>query len=385
MGKMKGRADSSRRLTIAHFMPWSEIGGVEVATIRLIDATSHQFRHVAFCLPDAISLKNTFKELGIETITYVPPTPSLRHGVSFYRASLAIARQITLAKTDIVHFADREAAEHNSLAALIARVQTVCHIRSTYTHLSLRQRLSLLLVRNFIFVSKESRRGLAKYFPDSKTRVIYDAVEAPDFDIPTSNKEVRNELGIPLEDNLVGMVARVAPVKDYYTLILAATKVLARYPNTRFLIVGDNSRVDLNRRHYQEVVQKLREAGIEDKFLFTGHRNDVPRLIAAMDICVLCSHREGLPLSILESMAMQKPVVATAVGGIPEVIESGVTGYLHQPGNSDELASAIISLIEDSAKASRIGLTAREHVQQNYSRQIFIDEISQAYSDITDS
>jgi glycosyltransferase involved in cell wall biosynthesis len=239
-----------------------------------------------------------------------------------------------------------------------------------------------LPVQSFIFVSKEAQQTFALSLPSGKARVIYDAIEIPTEDMTESNAALRRELGIPVECPLVGMVARVSAQKDYYTLASAAAEVLSRYPDTRFLIVGDNSLVDLNRQHYQEVILKLRELGIAERFIFTGHQSNVPRYIAAMDICVLCTHREGFPLSILETMAMQKTVVATAVGGIPEIIENGVTGYLHQHGDSKELAGIITSLIEDPAKASRIGLAACEHVRQNHSRQKFADEISKAYTDL---
>ncbi len=201
----------------------------------------------------------------------------------------------------------------------------------------------------------------------------------------TADKEkIRRELKIPSNCTVVGMVARVAPVKDYFTLAAAAAEIVSKHPDTRFLIVGDNSLVDLNRNHYEKVVQKLNELGIADKFIFTGHRDDVIRLTAAMDICVLSTTREGFPLSVLEAMAMRKPVVATAVGGIPEIVEPGVTGYLHRLGNSKELADEIMALIENPGEASRIGQTAYEHVRRQYSRQAFFAEISKAYFDVMD-
>jgi glycosyltransferase involved in cell wall biosynthesis len=379
---MRDNGESNQKLTVAHFMPWSGIGGVEIATLRMTDTTGEQFRHVAFCLRDAVALRNSFEKAGVETITYSPPEPSLRHAVRFFEASLIVARQIRKTKADIVHFSDEKAAYHNSLAALLARSRTVCHIRSISSHLSLRQKLCHWPVQSFIFVSKEARQSFALSLPDRRVRVIYDSVEVSTIDMMESNVAVRRELEIPSGCTVVGMVARVAPVKDYYTLASAATEILERFPDARFLIVGDNSLVDLNRSHYVEVTQRLDELGIADKFIFTGHRTDVPRLIAAMDICVLCTHREGFPLSILESMVMRKPVVATAVGGIPEIIDPGVTGYLHQHGNSKELADAIISLIEDPVKAHRIGEAGYEHVRQNYSRQKFVDEIAKTYSDL---
>lgn len=381
MGNMRN-GKSNRKLTVAHFMPWSEIGGVEVATLRMIDTTHQQFRNVVFCLRDAVALRNSFEKMGIETITYAAPEPSLRHAGRFYQASLIVARQIRQAEADIVHFADEKAAYHNSFAALLARSRIVCHLRVSYPHLSLRQRLCLLPVQSFVFVSKEAKQSFAISLPDNKARVIFDAIEIPNADITENNAAVRRELGVSPGCTVIGMVARVSAQKDYYTLASAAAEVLRRYPDTLFLVVGDNSLVDLNRQHYREVLQKLKELGIADKFIFTGHRSDVNRLIAAMDVCVLCTHREGFPLSILESMAMRKPVIATAVGGIPEIVNSGVTGYLHQHGNSEELAAAIIGLIEDPKKANQIGLTACEHVRLNYSRQKFVDEISKAYSDV---
>jgi glycosyltransferase involved in cell wall biosynthesis len=384
VGSISSDNERSRKITVAHFMPWSGIGGVEIATLRLTDTISQRYRNIAFCLHDAVELRKSFEKLGIETITYTPPEPSLRHAGRFYKDSLAVAHQIQQAGADIVHFSDEKAAYHNSLAARLARTRIVCHLRVSYPQLSFRQRLCLLPVQSFIFVSKEARQTFALKLPDRKARVVYDAVEIPDLGTAENNAAVRRELGIPLECPLVGMVARVSPQKDYFTLASAAVDVLEKHPDARFLIVGDNSLVDLNRRHYAEVEQKLKDLGIAGQFIFTGHRTDVTRLIAAMDICVLCTHREGFPLSILEVMAMRRPVIATAVGGIPEIVMPGITGYLHQHENSKELASAIDSLIEDSEEASRLGLAAYEHVRQNYSRQKFADEMSKAYSDVMD-
>jgi glycosyltransferase involved in cell wall biosynthesis len=379
---MRDNGKSNQKLTVVHFMPWSGIGGVEIATLRLVEATRQHFRHVGFCLPDAIALRGSFNELGIDTVTYTPPVPSLRHAARFLSQSKIVALQIQQVGADIVHFADERAAHHNSLAAFFARTRMVCHLRVSYPHLGLRNRLCLLPVHSFIFVSKEAKQSFAISVSSRKTRVIYDAIEVPNAELSEKNAAVRQELGLTDGCTVVGMVARVSRQKDYYTLAESAVKVLKRYPNTRFLVVGDNSLVDLNRSHYKEVTKKLDELGVADKFMFTGHRTDVPRLIAAMDICVLCTHAEGFPLSILESMAMRKPVVATAVGGIPEIVYPGVTGFLHEHGNSKELADTVISLIEDPGKAHRVGEAGYEHVRQNYSRQKFVDEIVKAYLDL---
>jgi glycosyltransferase involved in cell wall biosynthesis len=379
---MKDKGTSNRKLTVAHFLPWSGVGGVEIATLRLADTTRERHRHVVFCLHDAADLRSLFEKAQIETVSYTPPVPSLRHGTTFYKASRGVADQIKQAGADIVHFADGESAYRNSLAALLSGCKIICHRRSSNPTLILRHRLSLLPVQSFIFVSKETRRSFAISVPDRKARVIYDAVDVSTEDMTESVAVVRREFNIPPDGTLVGMVARVAPEKDYFTLADAAVTVLEKYPDTRFLIAGDHSLVDLNRRHYAKVAARLQELGIADKFIFTGHRSDIAQLIAAMDIFVLCTHREGFPLSILEAMALRRPVVATAVGGIPEIVEPGVTGFLHQAGNSSELSAAILKLIEDPELASRIGAAGYERVRQDYSRQVFAGEIAKAYEDV---
>jgi glycosyltransferase involved in cell wall biosynthesis len=370
------------KITVAHIMPWSGIGGVEIATLRMAALTNQRFRNIAFCLPDAHELRSRFEEAGVETATYQAPEPSLRHSGKYYKDSLLIAHALKQVKADIVHFAEEKAAYHCSLAARLAGVRLVCHLRVSNPKLSLRQHLCLRPVHSFIFVSQEARQTFAIGLPETKTRVIYDAVEVPDADTTEHNLSVRREFGIPIESPIVGMVARVSPQKDYGTLADAAAIILKKHPDTRFFIVGDNSLVDLNRQHYEEVSKNLSVLGIRENFLFTGHREDVPRLISAMDICVLSTHKEGFPLSILEMMAMRKPVVATSVGGIPEIVRPGVNGYLHQHGNSKELADAIVTLIEDPDKIKKMGLAACEEVKKNYARDTYIENISRAYSDV---
>jgi glycosyltransferase involved in cell wall biosynthesis len=379
---MTANPPSGQRLTVAHILPFQGIGGVEIATLRLVEATRDDFHHVAFCLQEAPALERTFHQAGVETASYIAPEPSARHGLRYTGESRRLARQIRLSGADIVHFADVKAAYHTSLAALLAGVRRLCQVRSSNPVLEIRYRLCLLPVQSFIFVSREALQTFAVSVTESRARVIYDAVAIPPGNPADGNSATRREFGIPESVAVVGVLARVTPAKDYFTLAKAAVEVLARFPETRFLIVGDNSQVDLNRAHYEEVLLRLNQFGISSSFIFTGHRDDVQRLVSAMDVVVLPTHHEGLPLSILESMALAKPVIATAVGGIPEIISPGVNGYLHRHENAQELAAAIIDLIADPEKARRMGLAAREHVREMHSRERFAASMIQAYYDL---
>jgi glycosyltransferase involved in cell wall biosynthesis len=362
-------------------MPWSGIGGVEIATLRMTDIMRERIRYVAFCLPGAVEVRDAFEKLGIETIEYVAPQPSALHAAQYYRDSLVISAKLREEKVDIVHFAEVNAAYHNSLAGYLAGAKLVCHSRVSAPYLPLREKLSLLPVHSFIFVSKEARKTFAVSVPKNKASVVYDAFEAPSANALDSPASLRKELGIPEGNPVIGMVARVNPQKDYFTLAAAAAKVLRTHPEARFLIVGDNSRVEMNRHHYLEVVSRLSELGIADAFVFAGHRDDAIRLIPAMDFCVLCTHREGFPLSILEAMSLHKPVIATDVGGISEIVVPGVTGYLHPHQDSDALADAILTLIEDPAKTLQLGQIAYETVRDNYSRAKYADEMIKVYQE----
>lgn len=372
---------AARKPTIAHLLPWPTIGGVEVATIRLIEATRHEFRHVAFCLPESPDLRAACQQAGAEVTTYLPPEPTVRQLARFYRESRLVADELKRQRVDLIHCSDIKAAYHNSLAALLAGKPLISHVRSQCSTLDRRERLTFLPVKHFVFVSEDARRGFALKLQPKRTHILYDGVSFSE-EHTAAPSPIREQLGVPQGAPLIGMVARLNPVKDYDTLAAAAALVLAKRPDARFVVIGDNAIVDLNRKHYAYVHQRLVELGIERSFIFTGHRSDVAEIVAALDLFVLCSHREGLPLSILEAMAMGKPVIATSVGGIPEVITHGVTGLLHAHKNSDELAGHILSCIEDPERARRLGQAGRQHCHHAHSAEVFARNAVALYKEL---
>lgn len=373
--------DSSKQpqLSIAHLLPWKGIGGVEIATMRLVEATRDRFRHVAFCMRGETLQQEAFAKQGVETVVYDPPQSSVLHFARFYRESQAVAEKLQAAGAGIAHFSDLKAAMHCGMAARIAGVKRISHVRNVFPDRSLRGTLELLFVQHYIFVSKQARDFSAVPRFQAASHVLYDAVEVPPAVDLQVALEVRREFGIPEDAPVVGMVARVNPQKDYVTLAHAATAVLKQQTATRFLIVGDNSLVDINREHYAEIAALLEKLGIANSFIFTGHRSDVDRLIQPMDFCVLSTHREGFPLSILETMAMGKAVVATKVGGIPEIIEPGRNGYLYPHEDSAALAGSLLQMIENPDKAREMGNYAREQVRRGYSKQGFVESLSRIY------
>ncbi|MFL6282797.1 MAG: glycosyltransferase [Pyrinomonadaceae bacterium] len=372
---------SASPYNVAHVMPWAAVGGTEHATLRIARATEGAgFSHVMFCRGDAPEVRDFFASAGCETVTFDPVEPSYRRAHRYVRDSYRLAREFRRRRVDVVHCADVAAAFGAGLAGRMARARVVCHVRNRHTEISRRDQSFLRFVNRFVFVSEDTRVRFAYRAGARRGRVVYDGIDANTSVEPEASTEVRREFGLGREVKLVGMVARVAPQKDFLTLARGATLVLAERSETRFMVVGDYE--EANRGHYDEVMRALEREGVASRFIFTGFRTDVSRLMSAFDVFVLCTHFEGLPLVILEAMARGRPVVATAVDGIPEIVLEGRTGLLHPHGDAQTLASRLLSLLEDDALAARIGGAGREFVKMEWSRERFAANMARLYGDV---
>jgi len=369
--------------TIAHVLPFPSVGGTEHATMRLaksVDAS--RFSSIAFCLRDAEPVRALVANSGMRCVTYDPPVPSYRHAPSFLRSSLALAREFRRHRVDLVHCADLEAAHQVAVAGWLARLPVLCHIRNRFDDISRRDRSFLFPVAKFVFVSRDTWRRFAYSVPSHRGVVVYDGIEE---DATAggdgAGESVRREFNIPADAPLVGMLARVAPQKDFATLARAAVRVLQVEPETRFLIAGDCASVK-NSAHYEQVRADLQACGVDGAFIFTGLRSDVARLMSALDVFVLSTHCEGFPLVILEAMGCDKPVVATAVDGIPEIVQDGKTGLLFAHEDHESLAAQVLDLLRDRARAQRLGRAGRNLVRSAFNRRQFATSMNAVYDDL---
>jgi glycosyltransferase involved in cell wall biosynthesis len=170
----------------------------------------------------------------------------------------------------------------------------------------------------------------------------------------------------------VGVVANLRPVKGLDVLLDAATRLAPIYPQVQFRVAGDGPlRTGL--------VAQAATRGLQDRLHFLGSVQDIPAFLGGVDIGVLCSHAEGMPNSVLEYMAAGRPVVATSVGAVPEMIEDGIHGLLVSPGDSLALAESIGRLVADPGLASRLGQQARQRVLERYTRQAMVQRFEVFY------
>jgi glycosyltransferase involved in cell wall biosynthesis len=198
------------------------------------------------------------------------------------------------------------------------------------------------------------------------------------------------EYGFPEGTPLVGVVARLEPEKGHPTLLEAWAKVTRAVPAARLLVIGEGSRRDeleaqaqalglLGEECEGDACVGTRRARPGAKVIFTGVRDDVPAVTAALDVAVLPSYREAQGLAILEAMALRRPVLATRVGGIPEVIEDGKTGLLVPPHDPDALADAIIRLLTDHPLADTLAKAGHDLVYDRFCVERMVESVEAIY------
>jgi glycosyltransferase involved in cell wall biosynthesis len=184
--------------------------------------------------------------------------------------------------------------------------------------------------------------------------------------------ELKKSLGLAEEALVISLVAVLRTQKRHEIVIAAARRVLAALPQARFLFVGEGPG--------RERIQKAIAAeGLGSFFILTGHRTDIPEIIALTDVGVIASSAEGVPQFLLQTLAMAKPVVATRVGGIPEIVTPGVNGLLIPPEDPRALAEALLELLRDPDRSRRLGIAGRRLVEQEHTLERMGEKVLDVY------
>lgn len=203
-----------------------------------------------------------------------------------------------------------------------------------------------------------------------KMMLIYNGVDDQPFELASRIRGgLRREMGVPDSQKVVTVIANLIPYKGHLDFLQAARHVKDRIPNTFFWLVGKDCGIQKN------LERVSRDIGIRDHVIFMGQRLDIPNILAASDLSVLPSHEEGFSNAILESMAAGLPVVATRVGGNPEAIVDGVTGWLVPPRHNRKLAMKMIDLLIDPIKAKSWGERGRNRVKEFFN----VDQMMEGY------
>jgi glycosyltransferase involved in cell wall biosynthesis len=213
-----------------------------------------------------------------------------------------------------------------------------------------------------------------------KIYTVHNAVDADYFDpdkIPDRRPAIREQFGIPKDAPLLGIAARMNPWKGQYELIGAAARLRDSIPNLHVMILGAD--VPEMRADYE---RRAREGGIADRIHFGGFQRDVRPFLHEFDLFVHPSYGEPFGLSIVEAMAMRKPVIACSTGGVPEIITHGQDGWLVEERSSEAVATAITTLLNSGALRREMGDCARQTVRERFSPRRQCMAVAQRYQQL---
>lgn len=214
---------------------------------------------------------------------------------------------------------------------------------------------------------------LFKIAEEDKFSVIYSGIELNILKESSSEEKqnLKKELGIPENSLIVGTAGRLVPVKGPEFLVKASKYIISKYPDTYFMFTGDGPLE-------QDLKRKALEMGISDNIIFLGWRDDLVKIISIYDIFVLPSLNEGMGRVLVEAMALGKSIVASNVGGIPDLVIHGKNGFLVPPKNPKQLAKYIQVLLEDKDKREKMGLAGKE-MAYNFTSERMVEKIANLY------
>ena len=279
---------------------------------------------------------------------------------------------------DLLHTHHMPAFIDSTVGAQIARVPILintdhCKQYPIEKHWQVLENTAARFADTIVAVSQHTRNDLIQYqrIAPEKIQVIYNGI-----DIKMRRQEkaddLRRELGLEHDAIVFGTAARLEHQKGLDLLIDAAPLVLQRMPKARFLIVGGGSLE-------QELRQRAAALGLERQVIVTGYRTDAVDLMQTFDCFVQTSHFEGMPMALLEAMALSKPIVATAVGGVPEVVEDGVCATLISSRSPQDLTDALVGATADPVVRQRIGDAGRQRYERNFTAASMVSQYERLY------
>jgi len=378
-------ANQARNYKIAYVIDGLSMGGAErlmVPILKHLSQTNFEAHVCALQSKDGNPMADEIRALGI-------PVNCL--DIEHLRDWNALPRLIRYLKAndiDLVHTQLEFANILGNISARFLHLPSVCTIHvmpslDVKTKSKLHQKLEWFVLNHFcnrvISVSEEARQYHLHISGASPSRVstIYNGIDLSNFlslerDLERAN--VRTELEIPYDANLLTTVAVLRPQKGIQYMIRALPAILASNPNTYYLVAGDGSHRDI-------LVEEVNKSGVSDRVIFAGMRKDVPRLLTASDIFVLPTLTEALPTVLAEAMAARLPIIASQVGGVPEMITDGQNGCLVGPEDVEDLAQACMDLLTNPEKRAAMSAEGWKIVNQKFNIEKQVDLLEALYFD----
>jgi glycosyltransferase involved in cell wall biosynthesis len=360
--------------TILYLSTSSGPGGAERVISNLASSLDPERFRAILCLfrPGWIQERSESRGVG----THIIPT----HGMTDWRWALRFNRLLRQEQVDLIHAHEFDANVQGTFVAAMSGVPLVGTVHGkNYFWEKFRRRVAYRWVSRratMVAVSQNLKEFVMEKVgisPD-RIKVIYNGVDALPYCDRTDVEQCRKELRIPQNDHLVGVVGNLYPVKGHQYLIDGIPAVLKKCPNTSFVFAG---RGQLE----PELKEQVHRLGLDKRVHFLGLRQDIPRILAMLDVFVQPSLSEGLSMAILEAMIAGKPVVATQVGGNPELVLEGETGFLVPPRDSQALASSLVTLLTNKEQAAQLAEKGKSRAAGQFSLETMVRAYQALYDE----
>jgi glycosyltransferase involved in cell wall biosynthesis len=300
---------------------------------------------------------------------------------AFRRVRRELAETIRARDIDLVHSISYPAALYAALASRATGVRQIWHehnIKRLHAVNRPIYRFTAATAARVIGPSDAVSHNLRRAgIADEIAITVYNGIDLSRFRIDDARAAaVRQELGLRPGQLAVGLFGQMLPHKGHMTLIQAAPALCARFPGLRGFFVGALE----NPPYQQALTEAMQQAGVAERFSFTGWRRDVPDVVRAMDVIVVATTtQEPAALALMETMAMGRPVVATRTGGTPELVLDGVTGRIFPPGDAAALADCLTGLLADPETREALGRAGRQRVETHFSLEHHLRQMTAVY------
>ena len=381
LGDLQEVTDSPSPVRVLYISPVGERGGAEVVLLNILKHHDASRFTPMVCFLKEGPLVMEVQGLGVKT--FLIPTERFRHIARSLRAVRRIRRLLREEKVDLVFSNMAMSHLYGGLAALGTTVRRVWFQHSVSMGEAV-DRLAALIPADRLYAnSQASLKAVGRLRPRvSSLQVVYPGVEMPPLPVGEDRFLFRREFGIPDGAPLIAMVGRFQRGKGQHVFIEAAALVCREEPNARFVVVGDTM-FGLERDYKTELARQVDRCGLSRSVVFTGWRDDVQTILSEVDIL---AHppvaAEAFGLVVVEALLLGKPVVASRLGGLSEIITDGETGFLVSPGDPAALAEKILLLLRNESMWRRLAEQGRALALERFTSARMVAELERSYMEV---
>ncbi len=347
------------------------VGGGELSLMDLLRGLDRDRWAPVLVVPDEGDVAARGRDLDLPV--HVIALPTLRRpGPGSVRSVNALVRLARASDAALIHANGSRAMAYAGVAGRLAARPTLWHVRIAESD-GLVDRALCAIATVVIATS----RAVARRFPwaPAKIRLIANGIDLERFTPRPQSGVLRAKLGVPSSAPVALSIGRHVAEKGYRHLLDAAALIERAKPGVHWILVG-------NGELRSELEAQTRRLHLGSQVHFTGWREDIPDVLALSDVFVLSSESEGFGRVLVEAMAMNRAVVATAVGGVPDIVLAGETGLLVEPANPVALADAVRALLDDPARAARLGAAGRARAESTFRRGAHVDAVERVYAEV---